>query len=78
MDSFRLPTPPPTPTTPCPSTDSAKHRRMISGGKRLPVHRISNLNLKNIMEEYHEEVLEILHDIETLSRKNFLERLKQV
>jgi len=50
---------------------------MKVGGKRLPVKRISAVNLKNIMEEYHEEVLDILHDIETLVRKDFLARLKE-
>jgi len=68
-----MPTPPPSPT-PSQGTVSA---RMKVGGKRLPVKRISAVNLKNIMEEYHEEVLDILHDIETLVRKDFLARLKE-
>jgi len=64
------PSPPPTPTP-------VRVRHMSTSGIRKPVKRISCINLKNIMEEYHEEVVDLLHDIETLCRKDFLERLKQ-
>jgi len=64
------PTPPPTPTP-------VRVRHMTTGGVRKAVKRISCVNLKNIMEEYHEEVIDLLQDIETLCRKDFLERLKQ-
>jgi len=72
-----FPTPPPSPETPCPT----RQDRMTTGGKGVPAtpkpQRISALKLANMIIDNHNDQMALLQDIHTLSRKDFLQRLRE-
>lgn len=72
-----FPTPPPSPETPCPT----RQDRMTTGGKGVPTApkkpRMSAMSLANMIIQNHEDQMALLNDIHTLSRRDFLERLRE-
>lgn len=73
FEASQVPDTPPSTPTPIPVLEDRRH--MTTGGNKR--RRVSAVNLMNIMEEHHEEIMEKLQDIETLCRKDFLERLRK-
>jgi len=65
FDSEPLPTPPPTPETPTPAGPC--RNRMTTGGKGVrkakPKKRLSAAKLLTILEEYHEEEVEMIDSL---------------
>jgi len=76
-----FPTPPASPETPTPS------QRMTTGGKGLQPSldvtyapkkpRMSAMHLANMIIQNHEDQMALLNDIHTLSRRDFLARLRE-